>query len=193
MRVLIIPEDFRKDQYILKPIITAMLKYLDMNRAKVIVCTDPLLGGVSQALKWKLIQEILEIYKNKINLFLLIVDRDGEEGRRKRLDQLEQEAKKFLGPKRLYFAENAWQEVEVWVLAGHDLPNDWQWKTIRSERDPKERYYEPFAKLSGVWDQLAEGRKTLAEEAACRYTKIRQRCPEDIKALENKIQQGIPA
>jgi len=35
MKVLIIPEDFRKDQYMLKPIVEAMLVYLDGPRSKV--------------------------------------------------------------------------------------------------------------------------------------------------------------
>ena len=129
------------------------------------------------------------MYKGMTDLFLLIVDRDGEEGRRKRLDQLEQEARNFLGSERLFFAENAWQEVEVWVLAGHDLPKNWKWDSIRSEIHPKEQYYEPFAKQQGVWEQLGQGRKTLAEAAAGRYTKIRQRCPQDIVALEEKFNQ----
>ena len=58
MRVLVIPEDFRKglsrgtrDQYILKPIISAMMSAVGKPRAKVQVCQEPLLGGVGEALK----------------------------------------------------------------------------------------------------------------------------------------------
>jgi len=49
MNVLIIPEDFRKDQYILKPIIEKMLAHMGL-RARVRVYTDPKLGGVGEAL-----------------------------------------------------------------------------------------------------------------------------------------------
>ena len=35
MNVLIIPEDFRKDQYVLKPIVTAMLKAAGTPRARI--------------------------------------------------------------------------------------------------------------------------------------------------------------
>ena len=43
MNVLVIPEDFRKDQYMLKPILTAMLRTLD-RPVRLEVCQDPLLG-----------------------------------------------------------------------------------------------------------------------------------------------------
>lgn len=47
MKILVIPEDFRKDQYILKPIITAIMAKLGKPRTKVMVCQDPLLGGIT--------------------------------------------------------------------------------------------------------------------------------------------------
>ena len=50
-RVLVIPEDFRKDQYVLEPIVTKVFEAVG-KKAKVIVCRDPLLGGVDQALNW---------------------------------------------------------------------------------------------------------------------------------------------
>ena len=77
MNILVIPEDFRKDQYMLKPIISAMLAKLEKPRAKVKVCQDPLLGGVSEALKWERIEEIIDQYRGMFNLFLLCLDRDG--------------------------------------------------------------------------------------------------------------------
>ena len=49
MNVLIIPEDFRKDQYILKPIIVRMLAEVGKPRANVKMCLEPLLGGIDQA------------------------------------------------------------------------------------------------------------------------------------------------
>lgn len=90
MNVLIIPEDFRNDQYVLQPIIEAMLKA-------------------------------------------------------------------EFAPGCRFFAENAWQELEVWLLAGHDLPREWSWQEIRQERDPKERYFVPFAKSRGYSMSRAEG------------------------------------
>ena len=187
MNVLIIPEDFRKDQYLLKPIITAMLDYLGKPRAKITVLTDPLLGGVERALDFRQLAAIIERYQAMVDVFLLCVDRDGEENRRLRLDRLETEARKVLPEPRVFLGENAWQELEVWALAGLDLPKDWSWQAIRAERDPKERYFQPIAEQRGLMGEPGEGRRTLGMESAKRYARIRQLCPEDIQSLEGKI------
>ena len=186
MNVLVIPEDFRKDQYILKPIITAMLDALG-RPARVEVCQDPLLGGVEQALNWQRIRDIIEQYDWKVQLFLLCVDRDGKEGRRAALDQLEQKAAALLPVGRVLLGENAWQEVEVWVLAGHDLPGDWNWSDVRADLDAKETFFLPYVRQRGLLEDPGEGRKKLSAEAVRRYTRIRQLCPEDIGALEERI------
>ncbi|MBD2771301.1 hypothetical protein [Iningainema tapete] len=191
MNVLVIPEDFRKDQYMLKPIFMAMMKEVGKPNARVRVCQDPLLGGVSEALKWERIQEIIERYKGMVNLFLLCVDRDGKEGRKGVLTSIEQQAVNILTGGRLLLAENAWQEIEVWVLAGHNLPSDWNWQVIRDEVNPKETYFLPFAEQRNLLDAPGEGRKTLAEEAARRYDRIRQLCPEDIANLEDRVRSFL--
>lgn len=195
MNVLVIPEDFRKDQYILKPMIQAILAQVGKPQANVRVCQDPLLGGIGQALRWERIAEILDRYKGMVHLFLLVVDRDGDPNRRSSLEQLQRQARSRLPNGRVFLAENAWQEVEVWVLAGHDLPNAWSWHSIRSEIHPKESYFLPFAGWRGLLDEPGQGRKTLAREAAARYDRVRQRCPEDVRELEDRIrrQTGVSA
>jgi hypothetical protein len=193
MRVLVIPEDMKKDQYILKPIIRAMLQAAGRARARVTVCQDPRLRGISDATRWEHIGAIVERYQGMYNLLLLCVDRDGVETRRATLDHIERQAKTVLPTDRLFLAAHAWQEIEVWLLAGHDLPAGWDWQEIRAERDPKERYYRPFAEQRGMWDNLGQGRKTLGEEAARRYARIRQRCPEDVQALEQRVHHWISA
>lgn len=90
MNVLIIPEDFRNDQYILRPLFQRLFRSLNRT-ATVTVCTDPLLGGVSEALKSERLAEIIEQYDGMTDLFILCVDRDGDTSRRTRLDQIEQE------------------------------------------------------------------------------------------------------
>lgn len=192
MRVLVIPEDFRKDQYILKPLVEAMLSDAGRPRAKVVVCRDPLLGGISRALSWPAIQEIVERYRGMVDLFLLCVDRDGKAGRRQQLDRLEANARELLdSTEALFAAENAWQELEVWVLAGHTLPADWVWNEIRSEIDVKERYFEPFAKVRGLLRAPGGGRRTLALEAAQRFARIRAMCPEDVAVLHCRVRRWL--
>lgn len=185
MNVLIIPEDFRKDQYMLRPLIEAMLRAIGRN-AKIRVCTDPRLGGIHQALRWDRIEEIIDRYRGMVDLFLLCIDRDGDPNRRQSLDNIEQNATNILPPDKLFLAEHAWQEIEVWVLAGHQLPAKWVWQTIQAEIHPKEVYFLPFAEHRNLLNEPGEGRKTLAQEAARRYSRIRQLCPE-VAALEARI------
>ena len=192
MNVLVLPEDFRKDQYILKPMIRALMAEVGYTSAKVQVCTDPLIGGISAALKWEVIQPILASYRWYVDLFLLCADRDCEEGRQVALRKLEEQAQKELGAGKFFFAEHAWQELEVWLLAGHDkLPKDWNWNDIRAERDTKECFYLPFAKSSGCIDHPAEGRGTLADQAARHYKRVRTRCPEDVRNLEERVAAAL--
>ena len=193
MNVLVIPEDFRKDQYMLQPLITALFDAVGRPRAKILVCRDPLLGGIGEALKEERIDAIIQRYQGMVDLFLLCVDRDGHAHRRQRLDDLEAHARTRLPPSRILLAEHAWQELEVWVLAGHDLLEGWSWPAIRAEPNPKEIYFDHLAQVRGVRDEPGEGRRTLAHEAARRYRRIRQRCPEDIGALEHRIRAWIEA
>jgi len=191
MNVLVIPEDFRKDQYILKPIVEAMLQEIGRSRARVRVCQDPLLGGIGQALNWERLQEVLDRYRGMVDVFLHIVDRDGNSNRRASLDNIEKKAVAYLPSGRVFLSENAWQEVEVWVLAGHSLPNDWVWRDVRQHPDSKEVYFEPFAKERGLTDEPGQGRKTLAREAAANYRRIRGRCQEDVASLEGRLAAAL--
>lgn len=189
MNVLVIPEDFRKDQYMLKPIVEAMMDAIG-GMHKVRVCQDPLLGGVVQAMKWKRIKEIVDRYRGMIDLFLLCIDRDGVENRRKRLTNIERRAAEILPEDKRLMAENAWQEIEVWILAGHKMPSGWKWQDVRMEPNPKEMYYLPFAKDRALLNEPGEGRKTLAREAVRRYKTIRRKCPE-VSELEERIREWV--
>ena len=191
LRVLVIPEDFRKDEFMLKPMVKAMFSYIGKHNAKIVICTDPLIGGVSEALKWIRIEEVIEMYP-MVDIFLLCVDRDGLIGRRESLNNLENAAQtKFGTAKRVLFAENAWQEIETWVLGGLDLPSAWSWNDIRSEIQVKEKYFLPFCKLKSLLDSPAEGRGVLAEEASRKYGSVRtQKCIE-LSELDTRVSEWI--
>lgn len=120
------------------------------------------------------------------DLFVLCVDRDGETGRRERLDQLEDE----FGAGRVFVAQNAWEEIETWTLAGLDLPRGWLWAEVRAEVDVKERYFDALADRRGLTDAPGRGRKPLGEEAAQRVPAIRMKCG-DFNELARRIEQAI--
>ena len=189
MNVLIVPEDFVKDQYILKPIFERLFGSLRVPNANITVCQDPRFRGVDQATDTQSISEVVDRYRGMIRVLILCVDRDCEEGRRESLDRLEE---KF-GDGLVFLAENAWQELETWVLAGLNLPSDWRWADVRAEREVKEVYFDVLARDRNVVDRLSGGRDLLAREAARRIGTIRQKCPEfdDLaRRLESAV--GIP-
>ena len=184
MKVLVIPEDFRNDQYLLQPLFERLFATIGRGRARIRVCRDPLLGGVNEALKSERIHEVIDQHSGMTDLFILCVDRDGVHGRRDRLDQIEGE----FGNDRTFLAENAWEEIETWALAGLDLPAGWNWADIRAEVDVKERYFNVLARERDVADGPGGGRRALGDKAARRIPAIRQKCPEDFDALARRIE-----
>ena len=181
MTVLVVPEDFRKDQFILKPLLSRLLASLGKRRATVRVCQDPLLGGVGEALKTERIAEIVDRYGGRVQVILLCIDRDGDPGRCRRLDQLEKKfGKGFLGAE-------AWEEIETWALAGSTLPPEWEWADVRAEVHVKERYFDVLARKRGVDGGPDGGRRELGEEAARRIDAVRRKCPEDFDALARRL------
>lgn len=187
MNVLVIPEDFRNDQYLLKPLFRQLFRSLGRRNAKVDICRDPLLGGIGEALKSERLAEIVAQHGGMTDILILCVDRDGEAGRRQRLDQIEGE---FVG-NYIFLAENAWEELETWTLAGLELPPNWRWRDVRAEVQVKERYFDELARMRGVADAPGGGRKPLGEQAARRIQAIRLKCPEDFDALADRIAEGM--
>ena len=150
--------------------------------AQVRVCQDPLLGGIGEAMKSERIAEIVERYDGMTDIFILCVDRDGNIGRRQRLDDIEEE----FGVDRKFLAENAWEELETWALAGLYLPRSWRWNDIRAEVQVKEEYFDKLAKNRSVAD--GRGRQTLGNEAASQINNIRRKCREDFDALAERLE-----
>ena len=188
MNVLIIPEDFRKDQYILKPLFSRLFQSIGRPRVRIKICQAPLLGGVGEALKSDRIAEVVSKHGGMTDIFILCIDRDGDTNRRQRLDRLES---RFTDDKRVFFAEHAWEELETWVLAGLDLPKEWRWPEVRAEVSVKERYFKPLAVQRGVADARGGGREALGEAAARNIPAIRRKCPEDFDALAKRIETHI--
>lgn len=188
MKVLVIPEDFRNDQYLLKPLFSRLFGTMVSRPVRVRVCQE-LLGGIGEALKSERLEEIIQQYEGTADIFILCVDRDGISGRRQRLDDIESE----FGNSQTFLAENAWEEIETWVLAGLDLPSDWGWKEVRAEVHVKETYFEPLADRRGLSDSPGGGRQVLGEEASRRISAIRLKCAEDFDALAQRLEATVGA
>lgn len=187
MNILVIPEDFRKDQYILKPLFSRLFRRLGASNPKVNICRDPVLGGIGEALKIDRLAEIINDQRGMTDIFILCVDRDGDVNRRRSLDRIEAEFRGIC----IFLAENAWEEVETWALAGLDLPGDWRWADVRAEVNVKEWYFDRLALLRGLANTEDGGRKVLGEEASRRIRAIRQKCPEDFDSLAQRLENAL--
>ena len=192
MNVLIIPEDFRNDQFLLLPLFKRLFVSIGLRNVRIRVCSDPLLGGVGEAMKISRVREVVEQHRGMTDIFILCVDRDGAANRRGRLDRIEAKFENGY----TFLAENAWEEIETWALAGLRLPRNWNWADVRAEVHVKERYFEVLARERGVADGPGGGRKALGEEAANnvrRIRNIRQKCPEDFDLLARRIEAATRA
>lgn len=183
MKVLIIPEDPTRDQYILKPVVEYLFRSLQVS-TRVEVLLDPHLRGIHEALDPKKVKEIIE-ENPMVDLFLLIVDRDCNryKNENKARARQEEHAGKLI-------ATCACQEVEVWMLALHwdELPA--RWPEIREECDPKERFVEPFLAEKGWAAGVGQGRKRAMRKGKSGLGGLLQVCPE-IAALQGSIQEWL--
>ncbi len=186
-KVLVVPEDFTKDEHILKPLVERILE--DCGRkAQVQVCRDPNFQGVDAALDIDSLRSAVVGRYPMVDLFILLVDRDGKPGRESSADRIERTLSAELKPtERRFLAELARQEVEVFILAGHDLPSDWRWNEIRTDADVKNMFFKRFVALHGTSRQPHDGRKKLMVEAVTNWQRIKSRCPEDVGALITRI------
>jgi hypothetical protein len=200
MNVLVIAEDPIKDQFMLRPIIEAMFEYLQ-RPAKVRVHPDRL-GGIGEALKVQRIAEIVASQRYNVDLFIEVVDRDcnvtghpqATSDRQLALQGIENQIAASY-PGEVLLGQAAWEEIEVWILAGVEWKAcfpQWRWTDIRSHRDPKDAFFIPYARIRGLENSAAEGRDVLGREAARQYAKrLRSFCKEDLRALEDRVAANI--
>lgn len=187
MNILVIPEDPTFDQFILKPLFERLFRSMGKGKARLKICQDPVLGGVHEALKLGRLKEITERYEGMIDMFILCIDRDGVLGRKQRLREIEA----AFSPDNMFFAENAWEEVETWALAGLRLPKEWKWGEIRTAIHVKEEYFDRLVEMRELGESPGLGRKQLGREAASNIKLIRTRCSEDFDDLANRIENAL--
>jgi hypothetical protein len=179
VKVLVIPEDPKLDQYILKPVVARI--FADLNKSpRIEVLFNPRLRGVDQALSSAKLSQIVETFP-MIDLFLVIVDRDGVRSRQEIATVRETEH-----PNRLFVCL-AIEEVEVWMLAVHHQGLGTAWGEIRGEVNPKERFAIPFLKDRSPRLDPGQGRVWAMRDLGAQWRGVQERCPE-IKELKQRIE-----
>lgn len=171
MKVLIVPEDPTYDQYILKPVVERIFKDLE-RLARISVLQNPRLTSVNQALDSVVLAEIVDRYP-MVDLFLVLVDRDGDsEGRPARA-----RAREEAHPGRLFVCL-AIEEVEVWMLAIHRSKLSEPWNEVRAEQHPKERFADPFLSEHAPRLGPGGGRKWAMRQLGPTWQGVLGVCPE---------------
>ena len=179
MKVLIIPEDPTLDQYILKPIVGRI--FADLGKSpRIEVLSKPRLRGVSQALDSAILTNVVETFR-MIDLFLVLVDRDGNPHRSGVAHQRETEHQGRL------FVCLAVEEIEVWMLAIHRESLGFPWNEVRAEIHPKERFAQPFLTEKAPKLDPGAGRAWAMRELGARWTGILQCCSE-LEELQRRIE-----
>jgi hypothetical protein len=178
VKVMVIPEDPTRDQYILKPVVERM--FLDLGRnARVQVLSNPRIRGVAQALDAATVARVVAMYPT-MDLFCVMVDRDGEPAR-----SIEAGMREAEHPDRLMVCL-AVEEVEVWMLAMHHDRLVAPWQDIRSERDPKERFAEPFLAAHAPKQSLGGGRVWAMRDLGSKWRGVLTVCPE-LEELKQRL------
>jgi hypothetical protein len=177
VKVLVIPEDPTLDQYILKPIVERL--FADLGKTpRVQILSNPRLQGISQAMNSDRIAEVVRKYP-MVDLFLVMVDRDGDPHRSQSAAALE-------GKQSRLFVCLAIEEIEVWMLAAHRDTLSFSWSEIRKDPHPKERYAHPFLAERAPKLDPGQGRAWAMRELGGKWKGLLSAC-EELDGLKHRL------
>jgi len=161
-KVAVVCEDHTLDQYVVVPIIRAVLSAAGKPQAVVRVVTSPQLRGISNVETE--FEAIATRYAAINDLVIFALDRDALDGQDGRGDRAAGFSSKVaaLAPAIRDKVEVvlAVEETEVWALWGVRAEIGDSWSVVRRERDSKERYFDPFV-TKGDMRQPGQGRTRL--------------------------------
>lgn len=182
MKVLIIPEDPTLDRFILKPVVQQI--FAEFGKSPWIeVLSNPRLRGVAQALDPSVLARIVAA-RPMFDLFLVLIDQDGDAGRSAVAGQREVEQQGRL------FVCLAIEEIEVWMLALHRSDLNLSWSRIRSEIHPKEQIAEPFLEERALKLNRGAARAWAMQGLGARWKGVLRCCPE-LKELQQRVEQWL--
>ena len=188
MDVMIVPEDPRLDQYLLKPIVECLFQDLDVS-ANIRVLQEPRMRGVSQALDPDIIQnDVVDLYP-MVDLFLVIVDRDCDrESNEARAQTLQERSDVDL------LVCLAQEEVEAWMLYLHreELHEHLGvgFSDVRDSCDPKDEFADPLLQSMEWTTKVGRGRKRAMRELGESWQGLVQVCDE-LSAFRRRIESVI--
>lgn len=119
-----------------------------------------------------------------VDLFLVIVDRDGIESRKAVANAREAEH-----PGHLIVCL-AIEEIEVWMLAIHHANLGHSWREIRAEIHPKERFAQPFLQERMPKLDAGQGRGWAMRDLGGQWRGVLRRCPE-LDELKRRVEAWL--
>lgn len=189
-RVAVVCEDHTLDQYVVRPVFTAMLADLGRPRAVVRVVTDPKLGGISDLRRE--LPSIVRRYSVISDLVVIALDADGEDGSEGRNDR--KASFETLVPTGTEGEKAevvvAVQELEVWALWGVRSEILDAWAEVRGEVHPKEVYFDQFVTDA---DRRSPGRgraRLIDLSLASGWRSLATGCPE-LGVLEGAVRPRL--
>lgn len=186
MNVLILPENSDHDPHMLEPLLKAMFKQLGKPQANVRICRDASFKGITTALNRTNLDEVFQRSDYLNPVYILVVDRDGVEGRETGVEGF----RKSFG-KPSFFATCAVEEMETWLLAGCKLNSQWHWKQVRAEIKISEGFFKRHVLAEGLSQTAGEGRQILGKQAAANLPAILAKCDE-LKTLATQLKERLP-
>ena len=189
LRVMIIPEDPTYDRYIVQPIVEALLASLGRS-ARVETLMNPHMQGIEDAIATS--PDVVARYPQH-DVFVLVLDRDGNPGRAERLTALQEQIREGVRPDKPFLYCLAEQEVEVWLLAAQwtacrrEYPS-WSWADVRAAVDVKERYFQPFFQQHRNLRVPGQGRAQLM--SGVDMAAVMAKCPE-LRELGRQLQDVL--
>jgi hypothetical protein len=181
-RVLVIPEDPTNDRYILTPLVERLMAECGKPRAKVQFLPNPRVRGYKHA-KEVIRNEVFELYGH-MDLVLFLPDADGKD-RSEEFAALEGEARTH---QICLLCCAAVQEVELWLLAGHQDKVPKAWSDLRDDVSVKEHFFDPFLDQFGEPRRPGGGRDVLMKTTLDNFAALLQRCPE-LAELKGRIEK----
>lgn len=179
-RVVFICEDHTLDQYIIRPVLVALLSHLGKPRAQIRAVTDPRLTGLAHLRRE--LPGVLRRYAQLADLMVVAIDQDCDAQRR---DAFERLLGSCEGREKTVLV-TAEQELEVWAMWGERGQLGEQWSEVRRECHPKERFL-PSLLAPADLRQPGRGRSRLAASSLQRgWTSLAAGCPE-LGELESRL------
>ena len=142
-KVSVICEDHTLDQFVVRPVMAALLAYIGKPNAQVRVVTSPRIHGYEDLLRQ--VCELVDRWAIISDVVILAVDTDCEDGNTRPRNKPLSLANALRECER---TENvvvvfARQEIEVWALWGIRSQLGVPWAEVLDDCDPKEAFFEP--------------------------------------------------